>query len=142
MTGSAQLAVQALNEVGKLLGKLTDEQLTDLVAGRAVVEFRTPELTIASRSPRKTAAPKPKPVVDLDEIIRDIKAIKTEDEVERYLAAQDRVISADAMRQLAARIGPPVSTKGTKAQLRKNIAAGTAGLLNKPASVFSGQWDR
>jgi hypothetical protein len=140
MTSSPQLAVQALNEVAKLLSKLTEEQLIDLVAGRAIVEFRTPEVTITSRAPRKAAAPKVKPVADLEEMVRDIKAITQEDEVERYLLERDKLISATMMQELAKRIGPPVSAKGTKAQVRKNIAAGTAGLLDRPASVFSGQW--
>jgi hypothetical protein len=130
------MAVLALNEISKLLGKLSEEQLVDLVEGRAVVEFRTPEVTIMSRTPKK--APTPKQSVDLDEFILAIKGITEEDEVERYLLSRDKELSVGDLREIATRIGPPVSAKGTKAQLRKNIAAGTAGLLNRPASAFGG----
>lgn len=143
MTGSPQLAVQALNEVAKLLTKLTEEQLVDLVAGRAVVEFRTPEITITSRTLRKAAARKaPKRVVDLEEVLQEIKAMSEEDAVESYLLSRDKELTLAHLQELAHKVGPPVSMKGTKAQLRKNIAAGTAGLLNRPASVFSSSWDR
>jgi hypothetical protein len=140
VTGSPQLAIQVLNEVAKLLAKLTEAQLIDLTEGRAVVEFRTPEVTITSRAPRKPPAKAPR--VDLDDIVRDIKAMTEEDAVERYLAERDRQIGQAALQELAARLGPHISTKGTKATLRKNIAAGTAGLLNRPASAFGGAWDQ
>jgi hypothetical protein len=142
-TGSPQLAIQVLNEIAKLLTKLDETQLADLVEGRAVVEFRTPEVTVASRAVKKAPATKaPKPELDLDEVIREIRSITEEYAVEAYLLKRDREISAELMKELAKKIGPPVSSRGTKAQLRKNIAAGTAGLLDRPASVFSGSWDR
>lgn len=143
MTGSPKLAALALQEVAKLLEKLTEEQLTDLADGRAVVEFRTPEVTIQSRTPRRTTAPRaPKRDVDLDEVLREIRAMAEEDAVEEYLLRRDKELKAEQLRALAERIGPHISTKGTKPTLRKNIAAGTAGLLNRPASVFSASWER
>jgi hypothetical protein len=143
VTGSPKLAVLALTEVAKLLGKLTEEQLADLVDGRGVIEFRTPEVTIQSRTPKRTAAPRtPKRELDLDEVLRDIQGMTGEDAVEDYLRQRDRELTGDLLRELAARIGPHISTKGTKPTLRKNIAAGTAGLLNRPASVFGGGWER
>jgi hypothetical protein len=123
--------------VAKLLGKLTEEQLTDLADGKAFVEFRSGDDAITSRVVKKTAA---KPKIDLDEVIRDIKAMTAEDAVERYLLDRDKLISVTQMRELATMIGPPVSAKGTKAQIRKNIAAGTAGVLNRPASAFGDGW--
>jgi hypothetical protein len=143
VTGSPKLAALALHEVAKLLEKLTEQQLVDLIDGRAVVEFRTPEVTIQSRAPRRSAAPRStKREVDLDEVIRDIRAMTEEDAVEAYLQRRDKELTADLLRELAERVGPHISTKGKKAELRKNIAAGTAGLLNRPASVFSGGWER
>ena len=139
MTDSPKLAVLALNEVAKLLGKLTEEQLIDLAEGKAFVEFRSGDEAITSRV-LKNAATKPK--IDLDEVIRDIKAMTAEDAVERYLLDRDKLISVTQMKELATMIGPPVSAKGTKAQLRKNIAAGTAGVLNRPASAFGDGWVR
>jgi hypothetical protein len=137
VTQSPQLAALALNEIGRLLGTLTEEQLTALAEGRAQVEFRD--------APAPAARPRPaKAAVDLEAIIAEIRSLTEEDAVERYLIARDKELSLPLMRDLADRIGPPVSSKGakSKAQLRKNIAAGTAGLLNRPASVFSGSWDR
>jgi hypothetical protein len=140
VTDSPKLAVLALNEVAKLLGKLTEEQLTDLAEGKAFVEFRSGDEAITSRVPKKAPASKQK--IDLDEVIRDIKAMTEEDAVERYLLERDKLISVAQMRELATMIGSPVSAKGTKPQLRKNIAAGTAGVLNRPASAFSDAWVR
>jgi len=139
VTQSPQLAALALNEIGRLLGTLTEEQLTALAEGRAQVEFRD------APAPAPAARPRPaKAAVDLEAIIAEIRSLTEEDAVERYLIARDKELSLPLMRDLADRIGPPVSSKGakSKAQLRKNIAAGTAGLLNRPASVFSGSWDR
>ncbi|WP_433077634.1 hypothetical protein ACQP1P_35055 [Dactylosporangium sp. CA-052675] len=168
MTQSPKLAALALNEIGRLLGALTEEQLAALAEGRAHVEFRGTDGTVAAlptapahanadderagggQPAGETAAAaraKAKPTrsaVDLDAIIADIKGLTEEDAVERYLIGRDKELSLPLMRELADRIGSPVTSKGakSKAQLRKNIAAGTAGLLNRPASVFSGSWDR
>lgn len=140
MTDSPKLAVLALNEIAKLLAKLSEQQLLDLVEGRALVEFRTPEVTVTSRPVKKaTAARKP---LDLHEALAAIKGMTEEDEVERYLIEHDKELSLPAMRKLAEMIGPPVSSKGAKPVLRKNIAAGTAGLINRPASAFNTGWDR
>jgi hypothetical protein len=137
------LAIQALNEVAKLLGKLTEEQLEALVKGEALVEFRLMEDIVTSRPVKKAPAAKTaKTTVDLDEIVNEIRALTEEDAVERLLADLDKKLTLPMLRTLAEKIGPPVSTKGDKATLRKNIAAGTAGLLNRPASVFSGTWNR
>jgi hypothetical protein len=139
VAGSSQLAVQVLNEVAKLLGKLNETQMIDLAEGRALIEFRSSETTITSRPVKKAAKPKA-PAANLDDIIRDIKAMDEEDAVERYLFERDKTIGADALKELAARLGPHISRTGTKPQLRKNIAAGTAGLLNRPASAFGEAW--
>ncbi|MET7400171.1 hypothetical protein ABZS66_42470 [Dactylosporangium sp. NPDC005572] len=144
MTDSPKLAALALNEIGKLLAKLTAEQLADLADGRAFVEFRSGETTVTSRTAGRTTTKAPKAEVDLDAMVAEIKAFTEEDAVERYLIEHDKELPLPKMRELAERIGPPVTTKGakSKAQLRKNIAAGTGGLVNRPASVFSGTWDR
>lgn len=138
MSDSPKLAVLALNEIAKLLSKLTEAQLQDLVDGRAVVEFRTPDETVTSR-PVKGGGRKP---LDLDEVVAQIKVMSEEDEVERYLIAHDKELPLATLRKLADMIGPPVSSKGTKAVLRKNIAAGTGGLINQPASMFNTGWNR
>ncbi|WP_433206882.1 hypothetical protein ACQP00_40315 [Dactylosporangium sp. CS-047395] len=144
MTQSPKLAALALNEIGRLLGTLTEDQLTALAEGRAHVEFRDTDGTATPLAATARAKTPKAPKADLDEIIAEIKALTEEDAVDRYLQSRDKDLSLPQMRELADRIGPPVTSKGakSKAQLRKNIAAGTAGLLNRPASVFSGAWDR
>ncbi|MFI5910836.1 hypothetical protein [Dactylosporangium sp. NPDC051541] len=139
MTPSPKLAALALNEIGRLLGTLSEEQLTALAEGRAQVEFRAAGSTPATAPSAKPA----KAGVDLDAVVADIRAMTEEDDVERYLIARDKDLPLPKLRELADRIGPPVTSKGakSKAQLRKNIAAGTAGLLNRPASVFASSWD-
>ena len=133
--------MQALNEVAKLLSKLTEAQLTDLAEGRALIEFRSAETAVTSRAVKKTAQRKPS-AMDLDDVVRDIKALDHEDAVESYLVERDRQVNVSLLRELATRLGPHISTKGTKAELRKNIAAGTAGLLNRPASAFGSAWEQ
>jgi hypothetical protein len=142
-TGSPHLAIQALNEVAKLLGKLTEEQLEALVKGEALVEFRLMDDIVTSRPVKKAAGAKaPKISLDLDQLVSEIRALTAEDAVEQLLLERDKQLTLPMMRALAEKIGPPVSTRGDKATIRKNIAAGTAGLLNRPASVFSGTWNR
>jgi hypothetical protein len=138
VTDSPQLAALALTEIGRLIGNLTPQQLADLAAGRARLEFRPSD----APAPRGKAAPRAR--ADLDGILADIKGMTEEDAVERYLAERDKELPLPLLKELADRIGPPVTSRGakSKAQLRKNIAAGTAGLLNRPASVFSGGWER
>jgi hypothetical protein len=143
VSDSPKLALLALNEIAKLLTKLTEAQLQDLVDGRAVVEFRTADETVTSRPVKKAATrSQPPQPLDLDEALATIKGMTEEDEVERYLIAHDKQLNVDALRKLAEMIGPPVSPKGSKPVLRKNIAAGTAGLVNRPASMFNTGWNR
>src|SRR5690348_12601098 len=71
VTSSPQLAVQALNEVAKLLSKLTEPQLVDLVEGRALIEFRSAEVSVTSRATRRAPALKAAPL-DLDDVVGEI----------------------------------------------------------------------
>src|SRR4051812_3563703 len=122
-TGSPHLAIQALTEISKLLGKLTEDQLEALVKGEAVVEFRMMDDIVTSRPVKKAAAPKAaKRSLDLDQLVSEIKALPGEDAVERLLIERDKQLPLATMRALAEKIGPPVSTRGDKATLRKNIA--------------------
>lgn len=88
-------------------------------------------------SPMPTAAAKMAgSKVDHASIAAQVQAAGSEDEVEQLLANQKLAV-AD-LKIIAGHVGSHVSTKGSKAQLTKNIAAG--GLKNRPAANLAGDW--
>ncbi len=93
---------------------------------------RPVKVTRAATKATKATAKVP---FDRDTIVADIRKAKSEDAVEKMLA--DRNLTVAQLREIATELGPPVSSRGTKLQLQKNIAAGTAGLKHRPAAVFA-----
>ena len=66
----------------------------------------------------------------------EINGLGNEDEVEALLKERNPTVAE--LRKLATEVGPHVSTKGTKAQLMKNIASGSEpGMKNRPARLFA-----
>jgi hypothetical protein len=140
----AALAALAVQEVAKVLAKLTEEQLTDLVEGRAQVEFRSGEVVIGSgraRAPRK-AAPKREVTFDVDEVVKTISDMTSPEEVIEYLEGRDKELTSPDLKEIARALGPTVSATGTKAELRRKIAQGTAGFRQRSAAVTDGIWGR
>jgi hypothetical protein len=77
------------------------------------------------------------PKADHATTVADIRAASSGDEVRRILA--DRKHTVAELRAISAEVSPSASTKGTKAQLIDNIAAGST-LSSRPAAGFAGTW--
>lgn len=132
---SGQLAKLALEHVSKVLEKLTDDQLQDLAAGRGYFEFRSEDVIVKSPKTRKAAAA---PDFDIQAVADEIRAIGTSAGITTYLN-KSKFKVAD-LRAIASALGPTVSSKGTQAQLKENIAEGVAGFRERAAAI--GGWGR
>jgi hypothetical protein len=99
---------------------------------------------IEAKPVKKTAAAKmtrAKASVDHASIADQVKAAQSEDDVRALLQGQKLTV-AD-LKTIAGHVGGPAATpKGTKQQIIDKIAAGSAGLKNRPASIFAGDWNR
>lgn len=94
---------------------------------------------------KKTAAAKmtqAKASVDHASIADQVKAATTEDEVRSLLAGQK--LTTTDLKTIAGNLGGPAAkAKGSRQQIIDTIAAGSnAGLSNRPATVFAGDWNR
>lgn len=87
---------------------------------------------------KPVAAPRSK--VDPAKVSADVRSAATEDDVSRILT--DSKLTVPQLRTLAGEIGPHISTKGSKAQLVNNIAAGSPAGLNRPAKNLAGTWNQ
>lgn len=136
---AATLATATLQHVSKLLAKLTDAQLTELAEGRAVIEFRSKDEFITSvpvPRTRSRAAAVAKPSIDA--MVVAINEFTKTDEVVGYLDSF-KLSKAD-LQAIAVALGPTVSSKGTIAELKRNIAEGTTGFRERAAVM--GGWQR
>lgn len=138
---AAMLATATLQQVSKLLAKLTDEQLTELAEGRAVIEFRSKDEFVTSvpvRATRPRAAAVAKPSIDA--MVVAIKEFTRTDEVLAYLESFGTNLKVADLKAIAVALGPTVSPRGTKDELKRNIAEGTTGFRERAAVM--GGWQR
>ncbi len=146
MSHPAKLAALALQQIAKVLDKLTEEQLTELAEGRAFVEFRSRDAVVSSgrttgsgRSSRSTSS-KPSSI-DIDGVVSEINALNSSVEVLAYLQAREKQLKGEDLKAIARALGPTVSATGrTKAALMQNIAEGTTGYRERSNAVFAGGW--
>jgi hypothetical protein len=140
MTEPAALAALALQEVAKVVAKLTPEQLADLAEGRAHVEYRSGDTVVTSGRARSAGGPAKASSVDIPQVVKLIGSMTSRDEVLAYLQSRTEFKVAD-LREIARALGPTVSATGRKRDdLIRNIAEGTAGFRQGSAAVLGGSW--
>jgi hypothetical protein len=143
---AAKLAALAVQQIAKVLDKLTEDQLADLAEGRAHVEFRSQDAVISSSRTRSSSARGSRTApsrasVDIDGEVKAIKAMRTSAEVRAYLDANDKRLTLTVLKDLARALGPTVSATGSRKDvLKANIVEGTAGFRERSNAVFEGGW--
>jgi hypothetical protein len=132
--------VNDLTEIAlrRALATLSPEDLAAVAAGRARLEVRP----VAPRAPRRapaTPVPAHDPDVDVAAAVERINALRTPADVESYL--KDRRFTVSVLKQIARALGPTVLATGrNKAEVRRDIVAGTAGFRSRSAAMSGGAW--
>jgi hypothetical protein len=138
MTGTTTAPLTAaLQQATEMVRTLTPQQLDDLAAGRGELVFR--------RAPHAASAPtrRPRPEVDVSADVAEINRLGTPGEVDDYLHQHDARFTVPVLRQIARALGPTVLTTGrTKAEIRRDIVAGTAGFRTRSAAMSGGAWGK
>jgi hypothetical protein len=132
--------VNDLTEIAlrRALATLSPEDLAAVAAGRARLEVRP----VAPRPPRRAPAT-PVPAhdhgVDVAAAVERINALPTPADVENYL--KDRRFTVSVLKQIARALGPTVLATGrNKAEVLRDIVAGTAGFRSRSAAMSGGAW--
>lgn len=145
----SELADLALRRV---LETLSTDDLVAVATGRARLELRHVEpvqldpaqLSLDGEPPRPRRGPAtPVPprahTVDVVTAATTINALPTPSAVEEYL--QDPRFTAATLKQIARALGPTVLATGrTKAEVRRDIVAGTVGFRSRSAAMSGGAW--
>ena len=77
--------------------------------------------------------------VDVAAAVERINALPTPAAVEEYL--KDRRFTVSVLKQVARALGPTVLATGrTKAEMRRDIVAGTVGYRSRTAAMSGGAW--
>jgi hypothetical protein len=142
MTGTTTNAplTAALQQATEMVRTLTPQQLDDLAAGRGELVFRRAPHAASTRSSAPTRRPRPE-VVDVSADVAEINRLGTPGEVDDYLHQHDARFTVPVLRQIARALGPTVLTTGrTKAEIRRDIVAGTAGFRTRSAAMSGGAW--
>lgn len=126
-----------------VLGKLTDGQQAELGAGRAQLVFSSGSTVVAARASRsRAAAAAAKPKLDVDGAVTAIRRLPGAGEVEAYPDANDKQLTAAALKEIAKRLGPTVTAGGkNKAEIKRNIVRGTPGFRQRSAAMSGGAWN-
>ncbi len=156
---SAQAALTDL-ALRRVLATLSTEELVAVATGRARLELRhlgptqpdpaqmrldgeptAAALGAAARARRRPATPVPARDhgVDVDVAVARINELPTPSAVEDYL--QDPCFTAPLLKEVARALGPTVLATGrTKAEVRRDIVAGTVGFRSRSAAMSGGAW--
>jgi hypothetical protein len=132
--------VNDLTEIAlrRALATLSPEDLAAVAAGRARLEVHH----LAPRPPRRppaTPVPARDHGVDVAAAVERINALPTPAAVEEYL--KDRRFTGSVLKQIARALGPTVLATGrNKAEVRRDIVAGTAGFRSRSAAMSGGAW--
>lgn len=133
MTAPSPLTA-ALQQATAVLEALTPAQLEDLATGRGRLEFRP------ARSARRTSSKAPSGV-DVAGTVEDINRLSTPTEVADYLIRNDTRFTVVVLKEIAKALGPTVANTGrNKAEIRRDIVAGTAGFRVRSAAMSGGAW--
>jgi hypothetical protein len=163
VTARDALAVAALARATAVIDELTERQLEDLAEGRGHLVFRPSDTgsngiatdlitgpgnrtgngtggTCTAGSARRRADPPPAGV-DISSAVAAIRALTTPAEVSDYLHQHDRRFTTPVLKQIARALGPTVPTTArSKADLKRDIVAGTAGFRLRSAAMSGGAW--
>jgi hypothetical protein len=149
MSELADLAVR------RVLATLSADDLVAVATGRARLELRHvgpgqpdpaqlrlyAEPTATARPRRSPATPVPARAhgADVPTAVARINELPTPSAVEEYL--QDPRFTAPLLKQIARALGPTVLATGrTKAEVRRDIVAGTVGFRSRSAAMSGGAW--
>ena len=128
-------AEEALRRATAFLDTLDPAQLEDLAAGRARLELRLQ--VPAARRPRAEF----RPSAEVATAIETINQLVDPSEVDDYLRRHDARFTLPVLKEIARGLGPTVRGAGrNKAELRRDIVAGTAGYRTRSAAMSGGAW--
>ena len=120
------------------LATLSPEDLAAVAAGRARLEVRHLAPRPARRAP-KTPVPAHDHGVDVAATVERINGLPTPADIEAYL--KDRRFTVSVLKQIARALGPTVLATGrSKAEMRRDIVAGTVGFRSRSAAMSGGAW--
>ncbi|WP_232664777.1 hypothetical protein [Pseudonocardia sp. TRM90224] len=128
----------ALQQATAILESLTPSQLEDLATGRGRLEFRP------ARSARRPVAKPPIPAgVDVAAAVAEINRLSTPADVADFLIRNDSLFTVPVLKEIAKALGPTVAGTGrNKAEIRRDIVAGTAGFRVRSAAMSGGAWSK
>jgi hypothetical protein len=142
VTHPEALTAAALQQAAALLNDLTAQQLEDLACGRGQLVFQPDALRASRRatSPRARCSPRAGGAA-VTAAVEAINQLATPGEVADYLQMHDRTLTVPVLKEVARALGPTVSASaGSKAELKRNIVAGTAGFRQRSAAMSRGAW--
>jgi hypothetical protein len=148
-TALATMLDMAVQRAVAAVESLDEHELTELAAGRGELVFQA--LPRQERALHSVAhqAPTPTPrqrarrtlSIDIAAVVETINAFATPAEATAYLESLDNRYTLPVLKEIARACGPTVSTAGrTKAQVQRDIVAGTIGFRSRSAAMSDGAW--
>jgi hypothetical protein len=122
----------------RVLATLSPEDLTAVAAGKARLEVCHLAPGARRRAPA-TPVPARDHGVDVPSAVERINTLPTPAAVEDYL--KDPRFTVSVLKQIARQLGPTVLATGrSKAEVRRDIVAGTVGFRSRSAAMSGGAW--